>query len=92
MFVDLGTNYTRADIENLKTMYKGQGGEVVSLDGIAEKFNFSSIFLCSFDKPLMSFVIHVKEVKGEYRVVSAKCYDTLPEGTKNIVKGIIEDY
>jgi len=25
-------------------------------------------------------------------VVSAKCYDTLPEGTKNIVKGIIEDY
>ena len=92
MVVDLGTNYTRADIENLKTMYSSQGGEVVSLDGIAKKFNFSSIILFSFDKPLISFIIHVKEINGEYMVMSAKCYDTLPEGTKNFVKAIIEDY
>jgi len=92
MVIDLGTDYSRADIENLQVMYKGQGGKVVSLDGIAKKFNFSSIILFSFDKPLISFIIHVKEINGEYMVVSAKCYDTLPEGTKNIVKGIIEDY
>ena len=92
MVIDLGTNYSRTDIENLQVMYKGQGGEVLTLDKIGKDFCFSTIYMFCLDKPLIALVIQVKEVSGNYEVLSVKGYDTLPEKTQNFVKGIIENY
>lgn len=92
MVIDLGTNYSRADIENLQVMYKGQGGEVLTLDKIGKEFCFSTIYMFCLDKPLIALVIQVKEVSGNYEVLSVKGYDKLPEKTQNFVKGIIENY
>ena len=92
MVIDLGTNYSRTDIETLQVMYKGQGGEVLTLDKIGKDFCFSTIYMFCLDRPLIAFVIQVKEVSGNYEVLSVKGYDTLPEKTQNFVKGIIENY